>query len=155
MSWRSNYLSAIISALAVLMSTTSAMAKLPRGAVLSADDQSGDVASGSTIARGNAELSIGEYAITGKADVIELWPKRNEVVFKGRANVSVGQAKYEGDTIVCSLDFDRCLMEDIPASDEAEPFRQEPVNQTGVFAAVPVPAPATATVSPAAATTPR
>ncbi len=41
-------------------------------------------------------------------DVIEVRPKLNEILFKGRANLSVKASTYVSDTVACTLDFTRC-----------------------------------------------
>lgn len=85
-----------------------AMGGVPRGLMLLADEQTGDEATGVTIARGNAELIVEKRAIRGKADVIEVRPKANEILLKGRATLNVGTARYTNDTVTCTLDFSRC-----------------------------------------------
>ncbi len=105
-------------AAAIIVASTPADAGMPRGAVLSADEQTGDDTTGTTIARGNAVITIPEYAISGNADVIEVWPKRNEILLKGRANLTVGRRHYASDTVLCTLDFDRCSS---TAADAADP----------------------------------
>lgn len=67
-----------------------------------------DEKTGITIARGNAELTVQSHRIRGTADVIELRPKLNEILFKGRANLSVRSSTYVSDTVACTLDFTRC-----------------------------------------------
>ncbi|MBX9682903.1 MAG: hypothetical protein K2X41_03860 [Hyphomicrobium sp.] len=104
-------------AAAMIVASINAHAGMPRGAVLSADEQNGDETTGSTIARGNAEIMVPDYAINGKADVIELWPKRNEILLKGRADLTVGRHHYASDTLVCTLDFDRCTSPTASAAD--------------------------------------
>lgn len=86
-----------------------AFAGVPRGVMISADEQSGDDVSGVTIARGNAELTVEKHPIHARADVIELRPKTNEILLKGRADVLVGNIRYKSDTVTCTLDFTRCL----------------------------------------------
>lgn len=88
--------------------TLAAYAGLPRDVELSADEQLADEATGVTIARGNAVLTVRERQIAGQADVIELRPKLNEILFKGRAKLNVGHFLYESDTVSCTLDFIRC-----------------------------------------------
>ncbi len=145
-------------ALCMLAATTAtAVAKLPRGAILSANEQTGDETSGSTIARGNAEIAIPDFQISGRADVIELWPKRNQILLKGRAIVNVGAERFESDTVVCTLDFDRCAAEPFPAengmefsglndTNDARPDQAKPVLPEGRDIELPAPT--------AAATTP-
>lgn len=96
-----------------------ANAGVPRGLVLSADEQSAGATDGSTIARGNAEIAVPDYAIAGRADVIEILPQRKQIVFKGRVTLAVGKANYAGDTVVCGLDFDHCTAD---ATDEPPPL---------------------------------
>ena len=86
-----------------------ALAGVPRGVTISADEQTGDDVTGVTIARGNAELTVEKQPIHAKADVIELRPKSNEILLKGRADLSVGSKRYLSDTVTCTLDFTRCL----------------------------------------------
>jgi hypothetical protein len=83
-------------------------AGVPRDLMLSADEQVADEKTGVTIARGNAELSVASHRIRGTADVIEVRPKLNEILFKGRANITVKAATYVSDTVACTLDFTRC-----------------------------------------------
>ena len=87
---------------------TPAHARLPHGAVLSADEQDADPQTGVTIARGNAEISVAKFAILGRADAIELHPGANEIQFKGGARVTVGEQRYDGEAVTCTLDFSRC-----------------------------------------------
>lgn len=97
-----------------------AQAGIPRGVMLSADEQTADETTGVTIARGNAELTVEKQPIRARADVIELRPKSNEILLKGRADVSVGSEHYMSDTVTCTLDFSRCLAvepdQDLPDS---------------------------------------
>ncbi len=81
---------------------------VPRDVMLSADEQIADEKTGITIARGNAELTVASHRIRGTADVIEVRPKLNEILFKGRANISVKAQSYVSDTVACTLDFTRC-----------------------------------------------
>ena len=90
------------------MMAASAVAGIPRGLMLIGDEQTGDETSGVTIARGHAEVSVEKQPIKGTADVIELRPKTNEILLKGRANLVVGQKKFASDTVTCTLDFSRC-----------------------------------------------
>ena len=90
------------------MMAASAVAGIPRGLMLIGDEQTGDETSGVTIARGHAEVSVEKQPIKGTADVIELRPKTNEILLKGRANLVVGQQKFASDTVTCTLDFSRC-----------------------------------------------
>ena len=99
----------IVSAGFLAFSGAVAEAGIPRGAVMTADEQAGDETTGVTIARGNAELTIENLAIRARADVIELRPKSNEILLKGRADLSVGAKRYQSDTVTCTLDFTRCL----------------------------------------------
>lgn len=81
---------------------------MPRDVVLMADSQDGDVATGVTVARGHAELRSDTFHIVGRATIIEINPKRNEVYFTGGADVTVNGAVYRGERVLCSLDFDTC-----------------------------------------------
>ena len=93
---------------AVTVFVSPASAGIPRGLMLIGDEQVGDETSGVTIARGHAELVVEKQPIHATADVIELHPKTNEILFKGRASLSVGPRKYQSDTVTCTLDFSRC-----------------------------------------------
>jgi hypothetical protein len=81
---------------------------MPKGAMLMADEQTGDETTGETIARGNAELTIAARAVRARADEIAIRPGRNEVTFTGKALVFAGDKRYESEAVVCSLDFLRC-----------------------------------------------
>lgn len=94
--------------LAVAASASPACAGIPRGLMLIGDEQAGDETTGVTIARGHAELLVEKQPIHATADVIELHPKTNEILFKGRASLSVGPRTYQSDTVTCTLDFSRC-----------------------------------------------
>ena len=94
--------------LAVAAVASPAAAGIPRGLMLIGDEQMGDEATGVTIARGHAELVVEKQPIHATADVIELHPKTNEILLKGRALLSVGQRKYQSDTVTCTLDFSQC-----------------------------------------------
>lgn len=84
-------------------------AGLPRGAMLVADEQDADADTGVTIARGNAEISIEKQRIVGRADSIELRPATKDIVFKGRARVTVGSDTYtRAEVVTCTSDFSRC-----------------------------------------------
>lgn len=85
-----------------------ARAGVPRDLMLAADEQSADDATGVTIARGNAEVTVATHRIRGTADVIEVRPKINEILFKGRATLNVGAKSYVSDTVACTLDFTSC-----------------------------------------------
>ena len=99
-----------------------AEAGIPRGAMLAADEQIADEVTGTTIARGNAEITIAERAINGSADSIEVHPNLNEIIFKGRALLVVGGARYQSDTVTCTLDFMRCgPLAAKPSSSQAAP----------------------------------
>ena len=93
---------------AIAAATSPASAGVPRGLMLIGDEQAGDDTTGVTIARGHAELVVEKQPIHATADVIELHPKTNEILFKGRASLIVGQHKYQSDTVTCTLDFSRC-----------------------------------------------
>lgn len=112
---------------ALLAFTALAEAGIPRGVVLTADEQVGDDTTGITIARGNAELVIERQSIRGTADVIELHPASNEILLKGRAVLSVGREIYRSDTVSCTLDFSHCL-----AISPDQPLPEKP----GVAAAI-------------------
>jgi LptA/(LptD N-terminal domain) LPS transport protein len=72
-----------------------AQAGIPRGAILIADEQDADPETGVTIARGNAEIKFDKQPIAGHADSIELNPASNQIVFKGRAVLSVGRDHFK------------------------------------------------------------
>jgi len=97
-----------------------AFAGIPRDMVLAADEQSADEQSGTTIAKGHAEVSVEKRNIRGRADAIEVRPKIDEILLRGGANVHVGNREYRSDTISCTLDFNRCVVVDadqpLPAS---------------------------------------
>ena len=99
---------AFCSATAFLLTLAAAHAGIPRGAVLTADEQDADETTGVTIARGNAEIAIEPQRILGRADQIELNPATNEIQFKGRAVLTVGRERYESDAVTCTLDFYKC-----------------------------------------------
>lgn len=101
-----------------------AKAGIPRGAILIANEQNGDITTGETIARGNAELIIPERKVSGKADTIELSPQRNTIVFRGHAVIDIGASRYQGETVSCTLDLVRC------APGEASGPPEAPVSQT-------------------------
>ncbi len=104
---------------------TAAHAGLPRGAILTADEQDADTATGITIARGNAEIAIERQRILGRADQIEINPAGNEIRFNGRAVLTVGGERYESDVVTCTLDFNKCAAvargQALPAPAVAEP----------------------------------
>lgn len=106
---------AIVTVLA-LATASVADARLPRGAVLSADEQSGDVTTGATVARGHAEITVPAHAIRGSAETIEIDPSRNEIRFTGAALVLVGAQRFESGSVVCSLDFQTCAAKDVDAA---------------------------------------
>lgn len=87
-----------------------AFAGLPRGAQLSANEQSADEISGETRAIGDAELAIKDFGIVGRAALIVVSPKSNRISFRGDAVVSVRAETFSGDVVECSLDFDRCAV---------------------------------------------
>ena len=95
-------------AVSVFALSLSAVAGMPRGAELMADEQDADPVSGVTTARGNAEIRIDGYRIRGRADLINVDPGRNQVQFSGHALITVGDARYESDQVTCSLDFETC-----------------------------------------------
>lgn len=85
-----------------------AIAGMPRGAELSANEQDADPETGVTTALGNAELRIDGYRILGRADRIDVDPGRNEIQFTGHALITIGDARYESEQVRCSLDFETC-----------------------------------------------
>ncbi|MFN0219691.1 MAG: hypothetical protein ACKVP4_12855 [Hyphomicrobium sp.] len=97
-----------IALLSTLVSASATLAGLPRGAVLTADEQSGDAATGATIAHGNAEITIPAFAIIGRAETIAIEPRSNQIRFSGAATVLVGARRYDSPSITCSLDFETC-----------------------------------------------
>jgi hypothetical protein len=97
-----------LSLIAVLAGIPLAQAGIPRGAILIADEQDADPQTGVTIARGNAEIKFERQPISGHADSIELNPVSNQIVFKGRAVLSVGRDHFESETVTCGLDFSKC-----------------------------------------------
>jgi hypothetical protein len=99
---------AVSGVMAVVLAAV-AEARLPRGAVLSADEQDADPVTGVTLARGNAVISIATYAILGRADEIALRPASNEIQFRGRALITIGRQRFEGEAVTCALDFSRCV----------------------------------------------
>ena len=107
----------VVLAAAMLPAGGPASAGIPRGLILAADEQIGDEETGTTIARGHAELTVGAYSIVGRADTIELRPKINEVLLKGSADIRIGKRHYQSATISCTLDFERCI-----AVDEDQPL---------------------------------
>ena len=92
----------------IAFATSTALAGMPKGAMLMADEQTGDETTGETIARGNAELTIAARAVRARADEIAIRPGRNEVTFTGKALVFAGDKRFESEAVVCSLDFLRC-----------------------------------------------
>jgi LptA/(LptD N-terminal domain) LPS transport protein len=99
-----------LSVIAVLAGVPLAQAGIPRGAILIADEQDADPETGVTIARGNAEIKFDKQPIAGHADSIELNPASNQIVFKGRAVLSVGRDHFESETVTCGLDFSKCTV---------------------------------------------
>ena len=99
---------AVSGVMAVVLAAV-AEARLPRGAVLSADEQDADPVTGVTLARGNAVIRITAYAILGRADEIALRAANNEIQFKGRALITIGKQRFEGEAVTCALDFSRCV----------------------------------------------
>lgn len=109
--------------LGACMITSAASAGIPRGAIVMADEQDADPATGVTSARGNAEIRIETHHIEGRADAIEINPARNEIRFTGNAHVTVRSERYDNDRVTCTLDFTACRLsvDEIPptaASDE-------------------------------------
>ncbi len=102
----------IITLVFAMIATASAHGGIPRGLTLMGDEQTGDETTGLTIARGRAEVIVEKQPIRGTADVIELRPKSNEILLKGRVNLAVGKDHFVGDTVTCTLDFSRCAAVD-------------------------------------------
>ncbi|MEQ1651284.1 MAG: hypothetical protein ABL897_02220 [Hyphomicrobium sp.] len=102
----------VVCGLGVLAGMPLANAGMPRGAMLIADEQDADPATGTTIARGNAEITVEKSRIFGRADVIEVRPAANEIKLKGRAFISVGDEHYQSDAVTCTLDFNTCTNAD-------------------------------------------
>ena len=78
---------AVWSAAGLLSAVALAQAGIPRGAILSADEQDADAATGITIAHGNAEIKIEKMSILGRAQSIELNPVSNQNSIQGRRRV--------------------------------------------------------------------
>lgn len=108
---------AFVTVLLALALQSTARAGIPRGLVLAADEQIADEATGTTIARGHAELTVEKHAIRGRADTIEVRPAINEVLLKGKATLAVGARTYASETLSCTLDFLRCV-----AVDDSQPL---------------------------------
>jgi hypothetical protein len=121
------------------MASSALAARLPRDVALAADEQLGDETTGITIARGHALLIAPAYAIRGEADVIEVRPDANEVLFKGRAVLSVGRQNYQSETLACTLDFSRCAPGVVPDSQRSP--QPEPQNVLASPGATPVTVP--------------
>ncbi|MCB1484460.1 MAG: hypothetical protein KDJ17_06165 [Hyphomicrobiaceae bacterium] len=100
--------------------STPVLAGLPRGVVLIADEQIADEKTGTTVARGHAEIISDKYRIRGNADAIEIRPAINEILFKGSVQLTAGKRRYSSETLSCTLDFSRCVSVDtdqpLPAS---------------------------------------
>lgn len=92
----------------VVVGPRAANAEIPRGVMIAANEQTANLETGETIATGDAELTVAERHISGKADAIEVRPKVNAVIFLGRAVLIIGQQRYEGAVVTCTLDFVRC-----------------------------------------------
>lgn len=90
------------------LASAAARAGVPRDMILAANEQTADDKTGVTIARGNAEIVAAAHRIRGTADVIEVRPKINEILFKGRVMLTVGTRSYSSDTVICTLDFIAC-----------------------------------------------
>lgn len=102
-----------------------ASAGVPRGVRLIADEQIADETTGTTIARGRAEISVEKSNIRGSAAVIEVRPKIDEVLLKGGAEITIGRAHYKSETLSCTLDFRRCIAVD---ADQPLPASAEPLS---------------------------
>jgi hypothetical protein len=119
----------LLSGLLLALTSISADAGMPRGAQLIADEQIADETSGETRATGNAELIIKEFGIVGRAASITVQPKQNQVIFTGNANVSVRSETFSGDTVKCTLDFDRCSAGEPPTDiDQRQAAATTPTN---------------------------
>lgn len=123
-------LSLVAAVCGFLAFSVEAEARLPRDAVLLADDLQGDPDTGTTIARGRAELHVAPLRIHGQAEMIEVLPVRNEVHFMGNAHLEVGSDRYAGESIVCTLDFYSC---------RAAPASPAPEQAGGYPRALPAP----------------
>lgn len=147
-------LAGVIALLAAL--PLAAHAGMPRGAIVSADEQDADPETGITIARGNAAISVEKLRILARADAIEINPAAKQIHFKGRALVTVGAQRYQGETVACTLDFNTCATGDAVAP--AAPASALGVSSTNVAATQPsqqpLPPPA-ALGADAAVTSPR
>lgn len=114
------WLAATLALLIVGVMADRVQAGLPRGIELVAGEQIADEATGTTIARGNAEIRSGLYKIHGTASIIEVRPPINEILLKGGARLSAGTRHYAAETLSCTLDFERCVAVDgdqpLPAS---------------------------------------
>lgn len=95
-------------AVCVLAFAGAADARIPRDVIIVADEQDADPETGVTIARGRAEIRVERMQISGRAETIEIRPKDNAVLFKGGAFVSVGDERFSGEDVVCTLDFYTC-----------------------------------------------
>lgn len=119
-------LAGLIALLAVM---PPAYAGMPRGAIVSADEQDADPETGVTIARGSAEIAIEKMRILGRADHIEINPAAKHILFKGRALISVGAERYQGEAVTCSLDFSRCAAAETSAVPNVSAAAPQPSQQ--------------------------
>lgn len=126
---RSHFVRTVVIA-ASLALPLSALAGMPRGAELMADEQDADPATGITIARGNAEIRIEAYRILGRADRIDVDPGRNEIQFSGHALITVGDARFESELVTCSLDFEKCAAVTPPAPSPSTPSPDATASQS-------------------------
>jgi hypothetical protein len=119
-----------------------AYAGMPRGAMISADEQDADAETGVTVAHGNAEISVEKSRILGRADSIEINPGKNQILFRGRAIVTVGAERFESDAVTCSLDFNKCapfIAQSVSAMPVASPPPQALPPPAGLGSAVTSP----------------
>ncbi|MEQ1716301.1 MAG: hypothetical protein ABL907_10010 [Hyphomicrobium sp.] len=109
-----------VAVLFAALSPGTVLAGVPRGLVLAADEQSADETTGTTVAKGHAEVTVERYAIRGRADTIEVRPAIDEILLKGGAVMKVGTKEYASEMLSCTLDFSRCVVVDadqpLPAS---------------------------------------
>lgn len=128
---------AMVCGFGVVVGLPLANAGMPRGAMLSADEQDADPATGITIARGNAEITVEKSRIFGRADVIEVRPATNEIKLKGRAFISVGDDRHRSDAVTCTLDFNTCANAEAMTATPSIPSGLSPPAATATNAAQP------------------
>ena len=121
----------LVAGLAIIAPVTNAVAGVPRGVMLVANEQIADMTTGTTLARGDAEITVAGRPISGKADQIEVRPNLNEILFTGSARVIVGSDHYESEVVSCTLDFSRCGPTNAGAS-----AHQPPTQTTSTAAAI-------------------